>query len=92
MHLAQPLKGAELRLHFSQRTVWCQNVSISCCDTGISSKYEKLRDDCTRIATRCEQTAQTSVCTCPVCLQSNSKTQSFDSDLLDKLEFYYPQK
>lgn len=99
MHLAQPLKGAELPLHFSQRTVWCQNVSISCCDMGISSIYEKLRDDCTHIAkalhltARCEETRPTSVCTCPACLQSNIlKTKSYDFDLLDKLKFNNSQK
>lgn len=50
MHLAQPLKGAELRLHSNQRTAQSQNVSISCLDMGVSSIREKLRDDCSHVA------------------------------------------
>lgn len=74
MHLAHR-KGAEFRLHFNQGTARCQNVSISCRDTGVSSICEKLRDDCTRGAgalhsdARCEETEQTAGCTRPVCLQ-----------------------
>lgn len=74
MHLVQSSDYTSIREQRGVKT--CQFL---CRDMGVSSICEKLRDDCTRIAkalhstARCEETEQTTVCTRPVCLPSNTQ-------------------